>query len=152
MDNPASKALNKLATRQGLVLLKNSPLGGINATSTAGRGVLPFAKGRGRVAVVGPHANARRALVGNYLGQICPESDGSYACVQSPAAAFAAANGGEGSVLVAEGCSIDGKDKSGFSAALAAAHAAETGVVMMMGLDTSSVEREGHDRTTLGVP
>ena len=51
-----SQALNLLLTLKAMVLLKND-----NST-------LPFSKGS-KVAVVGPHANATQALVGNYLGK-----------------------------------------------------------------------------------
>lgn len=60
-------------------------------------------------------------------------------------------NGGDASVLISEGCGITDSSKAGFADAVAAATAAEA-VVMMMGLDTANVEKEGHDRTSLGLP
>jgi beta-glucosidase len=60
-------------------------------------------------------------------------------------------NGGDASVLISEGCGITDPSKAGFADAIAAATAAEA-VVMMMGLDTANVEKEGHDRTSLGLP
>ena len=72
--------------------------------------------------------------------------------VTSGLAAIARVNGGSASTLIAEGCDISGQSKKGFDEAINAAKAAETAVVMVMGLDTASVEKEGHDRTTLSLP
>lgn len=52
VDTPASRALNAQATRESMVLLKN--VGGF----------LPLAPGK-TIAVIGPHALAQAALVGN---------------------------------------------------------------------------------------
>lgn len=55
-DSPAMKALNLKASRESLVLLKND-------------GLLPLDRSNLRtVGVIGPNANNRRALVGNYEG------------------------------------------------------------------------------------
>lgn len=104
---------------------------------------LPFAKGK-RVAVIGPHALAQQAMVGNYLGEICP--DNGFDCVLSPYAALVDANQGA-NVTAVLGCAINSTDKSGFPAAIAAAQAADY-VVLMMGIDTS-IEREGQDRCVI---
>jgi len=121
-------------TRQSMTLLKNDG------------GALPFPAGA-RVAVIGPHGMASKALVGNYLGQICPE--GGFDCVQTPFDAVTAANKG-GNVTYAEGCTVSGTDKTGFPAAVAAAEAADF-VAMFMGID-QTVEREGHDRASIDLP
>ena len=54
INSAASQASNLLATQSSMVLLKND-----GAT-------LPFPKGK-KIAVIGPHANATLALVGNYV-------------------------------------------------------------------------------------
>ena len=93
------------ATAQGLVLLLNG--GGVTRGRRAGEAaaaapaaaasssgtaaapaaaasaaahppVLPFRAGR-RLAVVGPHANDRSTILGNYLGQICADGFASRA-------------------------------------------------------------------------
>lgn len=86
--------LAREATQQSLVLLRNDPTttttairtarwtaksakGTINTTTAT---TLPFAKGQ-KVAVIGPHANATEALLGNYLGQICAEGYKDWSCV-----------------------------------------------------------------------
>ena len=82
--------------------------------------VLPFKAGM-KVAVIGPHANATKEMVGNYLGQICPSSpsgggagglsrttphgDGGFGCVKSPYAAIAELNNAAGgSTTFSYGC------------------------------------------------
>jgi len=147
VDTEAAQKLNHLSTRESIVLLKN------DKSSNFSSPALPLKPGVGTVAVLGPHANAQKALTGNYLGQICPEKFGTFECVESPAAAIARVNGGIDSIVVEEGCGIADSSTTGFEAAVAAASKSSVkAVVMMMGLDTSNVEREGHDRTELGLP
>ena len=55
LDSPAHRALALKLARESLVLLKND-------------GVLPFATAPARIAVVGPLADNRRVLLGNYNG------------------------------------------------------------------------------------
>jgi len=146
VDTPAAQELNREATREGLVLLKNS-------FHAHWAHALPRQPGKGKVAVLGPHANAQSALVGNYLGQICPTGFDNFHCVESPAAAIARVNGGSNTTVVVEGCSISGNSTEGFKAALEAiSDSSVTAVVMMMGLDVHEIEKEGHDRTDLGLP
>ena len=57
VNSTESQATNWLATLSSMVLLQNNG------------GVLPLPTGKS-VAVIGPHANAQAALVGNYLGQV----------------------------------------------------------------------------------
>lgn len=134
VNTPESQALNLFATQQSMVLLKND------------KNTLPMARGK-KIAVIGPHTNATRALVGNYIGQICP--DGSFDCVVSPCAAIAAANHG-GETVCVEGCAVTDPSTSGFAAAISAAKDADQ-VVMVMGID-QSVEGEGDDRTAIDLP
>jgi hypothetical protein len=107
---------------------------------------LPFARGK-RIAVIGPHANASAALVGNYLGQLC--DDDSLNCVLSPFLALQSANAG-GSVAMAAGCGLTKNDTSGFAAALALAAASDY-VVLALGID-GSIEGESNDRTDIDLP
>jgi len=144
VDTLNSQKLNLQATRSSIVLLKNQ------------NRALPLVApvDGNKVAVLGPHANAQRALVGNYLGQICAESQSSFACVTSPADGIADQIGGK--VHAVEGCGVDSaKAADGSSVHQAVAAALDknvTAVVLMVGLDTTSVEREGHDRTELDLP
>ncbi|KAJ9453616.1 putative exo-1 [Diplonema papillatum] len=130
----ANIAQSKFSTMESMVLLKNED------------NTLPLPKGK-KIAVVGPHYNATRMMVGNYYGQICPSNN--FDCVVSPKDGIKDANTG-GSVMTAMGCSISGNSTSGFDEALSIVEQADI-VVMMMGID-QTVEGEAHDRTTIGLP
>ena len=134
VNTPASEDANLRATLSSMVLLKHDG------------STLPFARGK-RIAVIGPHANASAALVGNYLGQLC--DDDSLNCVLSPFLALQSANTG-GSVAMAAGCGLTKNDTSGFAAALALAAASDY-VVLALGID-GSIEGESNDRTDIDLP
>ena len=123
---------NLFMTQQTAVLLRNPLLNtreGEPADASgdaSGDAVLPFKKGL-KVAVIGPHGNATKEMVGNYLGQLCPgeatddvglgtnpSGDGGFSCVDSPLKAITMANVG-GTTTFAGGCAIDGTDKSQFA-------------------------------------
>jgi xylan 1,4-beta-xylosidase len=132
---PASAAFNLAATLASMTLLHNDG------------GVLPLPAGS-KVAVIGPHANASAALVGNYLGQLCP--DDTLNCVPTVAAGIAAANGaGAGAVSVVV-TPMTANDTSSFAAAVAAAQAADV-VVLALGID-NSIESESLDRLSIDLP
>lgn len=109
------------------------------------------------MAVIGPHANATQALVGNYNGQICPTQGSSgnndFSCVETPFQALAAANSNAtSSTVMSLGCAdVACEGDSGFAEAVALAEKSEV-VVLLLGLDTSSVEKEGQDREAIGLP
>ena len=105
---------NKLATLESIVLLQNDPVLG-----------LPFAIGK-TIAVIGPHANASAALVGNYLGQICPNKTdiSDLSCIETPFAALDRINAG-GKMLSSPGCTITKDLPGGVAAAIAVAQAAD---------------------------
>ena len=130
----AANATNALAALSSMILLKNTG------------NTLPLKAGR-HVAVIGPHGSSSSALAWNYLGQLCP--DDSTRCVTKVSAAISKANTG-GVTSVAAGCAISGTNTSGFAAAVAAAQAADT-IVLMLGID-SSVEDESRDRTSIDLP
>ncbi|CAK0849068.1 unnamed protein product [Prorocentrum cordatum] len=126
------------AAEQGFVLLQNR-----NRTLPISGGV---------VAVIGPHAGARYGLLGNYLGQTCPELTAKggeqYGCVQSIAEAL----GNLTTVLSAPGLpSVTSEDRSLFDGAVQVAKQADH-VVLALGLDTSSIEAEGTDRKSIALP
>ena len=128
----ASRELNLRAAGESLVLLRNPTVGG--------RAVLPLQKG-GRVAVVGPHANATAILVQLDSGMICP--DDTMECVESPAAAIRRHNGG-GSVVVKQGHGLFDSttdDNTTVADALAAAAAAD---VVVLGAGIAQCAGHGH--------
>ena len=131
---PAAAATNLLATLSSMVLLKHD-----------GK-TLPLPVGK-TIAVVGPHANATDALVGNYLAQLC--ADDTSHCVQSPFQAIAARNAG-GVTRLAKGPGLTKNDTKGWAEALAEAAAADV-VVLVLGID-GSIEGESNDRTSIDLP
>ena len=133
VGTPASAAANLLATQSSMVLLKHD-----------GK-TLPLPIGR-NIVVIGPHGNATMALVGNYLGQLCP--DNKFNCIVSPLQALAAANVG-GATTWVQGCDLTKAGEAGFPAAIAAAQAADI-VVLALGIDLS-VEGEAHDRANISL-
>lgn len=124
----------RLATLESMVLLSNQEQ------------VLPV-KTEVNVAVIGPHAKAQGALVGNYLGQLCP--DDTLHCVETPFDAISRLNAG-GQTSYAAGCPLSKTDETQIPAAVAAAEAADF-VVLMLGID-ESVEAESHDRKQIDLP
>ena len=116
--SPAHVAAAVDATRQSLVLLQ--------------RGPLPFAAGR-KVAVIGPHANDKTAMLGNYLGEICVGNTDT--CVQTPYEGIAALNNAAGGATVnATGCAVNSTNDMGILAAIHAAASADV-VIFVGGLD-----------------
>lgn len=128
------------ATEQGLVLLKNEQIG------SKGSRALPILSGR--IAAIGPHVKSRGALLGNYLGQICPGNQG-FNCVENFLEALQAL---KAEVAYAPGLSgLTSTDTSLFPQAIEAAKTADH-VVLFLGLDSNEIEREGEDRKDISLP
>lgn len=109
--------------------------------------ILPLTPGK-KVAVIGPHANATVDLISNYHGSRCPGKN--FSCIVTPFEAISKANSG-GTTTIATGCTVAGKAiDSDIAAAVAAAKAADT-VVLMTGIDQGQ-EREGQDRYNTTLP
>ncbi|CAI5742673.1 unnamed protein product [Hyaloperonospora brassicae] len=136
VNTAASKQLSLDLTRKSLVLLQNHG------------NVLPLRKGT-KVAVIGPHARAKRALLGNYLGQICHGDYLEVGCVQTLLEAIGAANG-RANTVYAQGSGINDTSTAHFDHAEAVAREADA-VVLCLGIDTS-IEREAGDRENIDVP
>ncbi|RLN65496.1 hypothetical protein BBJ28_00027178, partial [Nothophytophthora sp. Chile5] len=136
VNTPAAQELSLNATRKSLVLLQNN------------ESVLPLPKGS-NIAVLGPHAKAKMALLGNYLGQICHGDYLEVGCVKTPLAAITAANT-DANTTFAKGCGINDTSTAGFAEAEALAQDADA-VVLFLGIDTS-IEREAADRENIDVP
>ena len=148
VDTLAGRQLAFEAAVQGIVLLQNDAVGG----TEAGVGAVPLlpltAGSLRRVALLGPHANATKAMLSIYAG------DNSLVYNHSPLLAISRrlATAGGAVVDYAPGC-MDGiscEDTSGFAAAAAAAAAADVSIVFL-GLN-NSIEDEGRDRVNLTLP
>lgn len=96
----AHRKLARDAARQSIVLLKNDALTLIPSDGE----VLPLSSGM-KLAVIGPHHDAREVLLSNYHGQACPTWGGDLSCIPSPLEAIKEANA-EGVTLAALGCDV----------------------------------------------
>ncbi|KAF8031090.1 hypothetical protein BT93_D0318 [Corymbia citriodora subsp. variegata] len=125
--NESNIALALQAAREGIVLLKNNQ-------------TLPLSKDSAKtLAVIGPHANATEAMIGNYAGIPCRYT--------APIDGFSR----YGKVTYRAGCAdIACKNESIIFPALRAAKRADA-TIILAGLDLS-VESEGLDRTDLVLP
>lgn len=168
-DTPDQRALARRTAGESVVLLKND-------------GVLPLASKPGRVAVIGPHADDRRLLQGDYhypahleiiyhrLGidpggdgtgaDQLPEAGGSYEPGPhytehvTPLAGLREALAG-GEIVHVPGCEAAGDDASGIPAAVAAARDADVALVFVgakSGLVPDCTVGEARDATDLNLP
>lgn len=129
--SPAHRALARQAAIESMVLLKNE------------RHTLPLSTFR-RIAVIGPLADARRAMLGQMSAEGEPEDvvpilDG----IRNAAGAAAA-------VTYARGVEVTGDDVSGIAPAVKAAADADV-VVLIVGED-ETLFGEGNSRSQLGLP
>jgi beta-glucosidase len=143
------RALARRATAESTVLLAND-------------GILPLSRELKRVAVIGPGADDERLLQGDYhypahqeiiflatkktedpnlIGaeDFTPQAGGAYAPGPyytphvTPLAGLRAALGESVEILYVKGCDVLGNDRSGFAAAVQAAHDAEVTIVFVAG-------------------
>ncbi|KRA51131.1 hypothetical protein ASD77_16065 [Pseudoxanthomonas sp. Root65] len=129
---PEHRAAARRMAQKSLVLLEND------------RNVLPLSKSVRTLAVIGPLADHRRAMLGNWA--VAGREEDAVTPVQGLKAAL-----GEGArLIVAKGADIDSQDTSGFAEALAAAQQADA-VVMFLG-EHPDMSAEAHNRTTLDLP
>lgn len=149
-EDPANVELARRAAARAVVLLTND-------------GVLPLRDGLGSVAVIGPAADDRRLLQGDYhypahqetLLEHAAKHDGAgteqseliylpsgkgafqpglyYTDHVTPLEGLRGALGPATRVIYEKGCDISGEDRSGFAAAIAAAQTAEVAVVVVGG-------------------
>ena len=122
LNTPASAQTNLVAAQESIVLLKNS-------------GTLPLKVASiGKLAVIGPNANSKSALLSNYEG-----------IPQFVTTIYEGIRTAHIDVEYTSGCpDVKCEDKSDFSKALAIVGNADC-VIAVMGLD-GTVEGEGHDR------
>jgi beta-glucosidase len=147
-QTPEQRALARRAAAESAVLLQND-------------GALPLRPGLARLAVIGPGADDRRLLQGDYhypahqeiiylkpqraddnmIGaeDFTPQAGGAFAAGPyytphvTPLAGLRAALGDGVQIRYARGCDVLGDDRSGFAEAVAAAGAAEVAVVVVAG-------------------
>jgi beta-glucosidase len=163
-DTPAQRLLARRAATESIVLLANS-------------GILPLPAGLGCLAVIGPGADDRRLLQGDYhypahqemLYEETTAPEGGdldllpvnvrsrmiephYTDHVTPLAGLRKAVGEQTEVLYERGCDVAGDDRSGIPAAVAVAKQADVAVVVVAGrsgLRPSSTVGEARDATDL---
>lgn len=143
-QTPAQRSLARQAVAGSIVLLANN-------------GVLPLAPSVRRLAVIGPGADDPRLLQGDYhypahlemiyaaphnlegTGLVVPQARGRYAPGPyytphvTPVAGLRAALGSEAEIRYAQGCEVQGYDRSGFAEAIEVAQQADVAVVVVAG-------------------
>jgi beta-glucosidase len=158
-SDPASAALARRAAAAGIVLLTND-------------GVLPLPPAATVLAVIGPGADDRRLLQGDYHYPshqemlvdtadrtfLVPRAGGVfspgpyYTHHVTPLAGLTAAAPAGTTVLYAPGCQVSGDDRSGFAAAVEAAEQADVAILVLAGrsgLTGESTVGESRDATDL---
>ncbi|KAI9991711.1 hypothetical protein PInf_017060 [Phytophthora infestans] len=136
VNTPKSRQLALNLATKSIVLLQNN------------NSVLPLRKGT-KLAVLGPHAESKRGLLGNYLGQMCHGGYSEVGCIQTPMEAVSTTNGAATSTY-ALGCNISGNSTDGFDEAVKVTQEADA-VVLFLGIDTS-IEEEVNDRNDIKLP
>ena len=170
-SDPEPQETAREIAEASFVLLKNdAPAGG---DGQAGAGLLPLAK-RGTVAVIGPNADSARNMYGDYaypahidvlfdsnaLGADqarLPEGFEKLDYLGDVPSVLDAvrATAGDLEVVYAQGCAVDGDDRSGIEGAVQAARGADVAVVVVggrSGLTDDCTCGEARDRATLTLP
>ncbi|MCL1899579.1 MAG: glycoside hydrolase family 3 C-terminal domain-containing protein [Promicromonosporaceae bacterium] len=153
LDSPRHKAIARRLAEESVVLLANEGALPLGAWPTK----------PSRVAVIGPNADRSEALQGcysfaNHVLAGFPEFEIGFeipTVTEALPGAFAAA-GMEGvEIVTALGCSVEGEDRSGFAAAVAAAESADVAIVVVgdqAGLFGRGTVGEGNDAESLELP
>jgi beta-glucosidase-like glycosyl hydrolase len=144
LDSPRHRTIARRLAEESVVLLSND-------------GVLPLAAPR-RVAVIGPNADRHAAMMGcysfaNHVLALHPEVPLGIEVPSLYDALRAELSSAE--VTQVAGCEVEGDDRSGFDAAVAAARAAEVAVVVVgdqAGLFGRGTVGEGNDAESLDLP
>lgn len=130
--NAEQRAAARRMAQKSFVLLEND-----NAT-------LPLPKSLRTLAVIGPLAEHRQSMLGNWAVA------GRVEDVVTPLEGLRAALGEGTRLLVEKGADIEGDDASGIAAAVRAAEQADA-VVMFLG-EHPDMSAEAHNRTSLDLP
>jgi beta-glucosidase len=145
LDSPAHRRVARRLAEEGTVLLTND-------------GVLPLKPGARRIAVLGPNADSAEALMGCYsfANHVLAHHPGTEMGFAIPTVLEAL----RGSLPTAEvvyeaGCEVEGDDRSGIAAAVAAARGSDAAVIVVgdrAGLFGRGTVGEGNDVESLDLP
>ena len=129
---PEHRAAARRMAQKSMVLLENEG------------DVLPLSKSVRTLAVIGPLADHRRAMLGNWA--VAGREEDAI----TPLEGLKAALGDKTRLIVAKGADIDSQDTTGFADAVAAAKQADA-VVMFLG-EHPDMSAEANNRTSLDLP
>ena len=129
---PEHRAAARRMAQKSMVLLENE------------NNVLPLSKSVRTLAVIGPLADHRRAMLGNWA--VAGREEDAI----TPLEGLKAALGDKTRLIVAKGADIDSQDTTGFADAVAAAKQADA-VVMFLG-EHPDMSAEANNRTSLDLP
>lgn len=129
---PEHRAAARRMAQKSMVLLENEG------------NVLPLSKSVRTLAVIGPLADHRRAMLGNWA--VAGREEDAI----TPLEGLKSALGDKTRIVVAKGADIDSQDTRGFAEAVAAAKQADA-VVMFLG-EHPDMSAEANNRTTLDLP
>ncbi|GAB3149185.1 glycoside hydrolase family 3 N-terminal domain-containing protein [Microbacterium neimengense] len=144
LDTPRHRELARRLADESIVLLSND-------------GVLPLAE-PARIALIGPNADAASALMGCYsfVNHVLAHHPGVPMGFEIPSLREGLiARYPDVSFDIAEGCAVEGEDRSGFTAAIDAARGAEVAIVAVgdrAGLFGRGTVGEGNDVESLELP
>ncbi|RIV41237.1 beta-xylosidase/alpha-l-arabinosidase [Micromonospora radicis] len=144
LDSPEHRDIARRLAEKSIILVTNQE-------------TLPLPAGRS-VAVIGPNADRESAVFGCYsfLNHVLAQHPGVETGIEVPTLLDALrVEFGADRVSFALGCEVDGDDRSGFAAAVAAATAADTAVLVVgdhAGLFGRGTVGEGCDRDDLELP
>lgn len=159
-DTPSNHKLAYEIAAKSMVLLKND-------------GTLPLGKDVKKIAVIGPNANSRRCMMGDYsyaalaeLMKVLPAENSSFETMTDsdlenltvPVPTFLEAMKEKNPAAVityAEGCKINSEDASGFAEAITAASNSDVVLLVMggrSGLAPQNTTGEFRDATDLRLP
>ncbi len=145
LDTPAHREVARRLAAESLVLLGND-------------GILPLRPQTTRIALIGPNADRAAALQGCYsfANHVLAHHPGYEPGFAIPTVREALADALPDAVIAhVAGCQVEGEDRSGFDAAVAAASDAEVAVVVVgdqAGLFGRGTVGEGNDVESLDLP
>ncbi|GAA1930504.1 glycoside hydrolase family 3 N-terminal domain-containing protein [Microbacterium aoyamense] len=145
LDAAADRELARTLAEESLVLLSND-------------GVLPLSSAAARIAVIGPNADSTEALMGCYsfVNHVLAHHPGTPAGIELPTVLEALrAELPEVVIEHARGGDVEGDDRTGFDAAVAAASRSDVAIVVVgdrAGLFGRGTVGEGNDVDSLELP
>lgn len=129
---PEARAFARELARRSLVLLKNEG------------GLLPLAKTAGAIAVIGPLAEARRAMLGGWAA--AGRAEDAVTPLEGVRGAVAPGT----RVLYAKGAEIEGDERGGFEEAVRVAHEADLALLFLG--EHEEMSSEANNRSSLDLP